>query len=189
MSEYFQLFVTEETINAATASRKGLLDVPTDEENPTLYQKSADESKWREMFEVKDTNLKPSKDDPKVAVFTVQYRVTEECPYEKNIGKVMTKFYYVHLDALKDPNHEERKRAMMNIGKLHSLIRGCGMDVAVDDNGRVPYHIYFNGEEGGEKPLVGVKFWGVVRAYKYKSRKTNEMVSDQDIDSFIPMEA
>ena len=183
----FQLFLTADTIAAANASRKGMLDVPTEDENPTVYRKSADETKWRELIVVKDTKLMPSKEDSNTAVFTVQYRVSDDCPYDKNKGKVLTKWYYLNMAAVKNKDHEEYKRANMVLGKLNGLIRGCSVDIEKDENDRVPYHIYFNGEDGGERPLVGKQFWGIIRDYKYKSRKTDEMVNDQDIDNFIPL--
>jgi hypothetical protein len=180
MDNNFMLFLDAATVSASMASRRGFLDIPTADENDTLYKRSDTDIKWREHFEVKDTKIAPKADDPKVAVITVQYRVTDEA-YPKNAKRVFTKNYYINTEAMRDANHPEYKKTMMNIGKLNSMIRACGVELEKDDNGRVGYHTYFN----DEKPLVGKRFWGVVRAYSYKNRN-DEIVDDQDIDNFIP---
>lgn len=189
----FKLFFKPETINQANASRRGLLDVPTEEQNPTLVLKGTNK-KWRELIEIKDTQVVPWESDPNVARITVQFRVTPECPYEPNKNRVLTKTYWLTVPAVTDPKHKDHKKAMMTVGKLNAMIRGAGLEIQVDENGQVPYHIYFNGDpenesglDMGDKPLIGKQVWGVIRDYTYES-ETKGVVNDQDVDNFIPLD-
>lgn len=179
MSDNFKLYLDAATVSASNASRRGLLDVPNETENDTLYKRSDTDMKWREHFEVKDTKIAPKADEPKVAIVTVQYRVTNE-GFPKNANRVFTKNYYINTEAMRDSSHPDYKKTMMNIGKLNNLIRATNVDLEKDDAGRVAFHVYFS----EDKPLVGKRFWGVVRAYTYKNRN-DEIVDDQDIDNFI----
>lgn len=177
----FHLFLDSQTITASNAARRGLLDVPTADENDTLFQRSETDKKWREHMEVKATKMAPWEKDPKIGIVTIQYKVTAE-HYKKNANRIVTKSYFINTTAINEgQTHADYKRTMMNIGKLNSLIRACGVELEKDDNGKVAYHDYFNGEE---KPLVGRRFWGIIRDYVWKNRN-DEMQPDQDIDGFV----
>jgi hypothetical protein len=178
----FHLFLDAQTLSASNAIKRGLLTIPTADENDTLFQRSETDKKWREHFEVKATDMKEWEQDKAVGIVTVQYKVTDE-HYPTNKNKIMTKSYFINSTAIKEgAGHKEYKRTMMNIGKLNALIRASGVELEKDDNGRVPYHNYFNGED---KPLIGKRFWGIVRDYTYKNRN-EEVVNDQDIDNYLP---
>lgn len=185
---YFTLYVDEKTLGEINSNSKGLFAVPLPDENDTLYEKSEAEKKWRELLEVRDTKLGPSKDDKNTVIFTVQYRAHEDGYEKPNKGRVLTKNYWVNMAAVKDPQHEEHKRSLIAMSRLTSLCKACGITLEKDETGQVPYHIYFNGAEGGEKPLVKKMFWGIIRAYQYTNRRTNELVDDQDVDKFIPLD-
>ena len=190
MINYHSLFIDETTLTAINSSRKGLLTVPTEEQNSTLYSKGDGTSKWREVFEVKDTKYVPAPNDPQnTGIFTVQYKVSDESPYEPNVGRVLTLTYWVTLAAIKDATHADHKKTVINLAKMSSLLRACGVEVVKDDSGRVAFADYFNGtEDEPTKALVGKTFIGVVRQYNYHSNKTNETETAQDIDNFIKLD-
>jgi hypothetical protein len=176
----YQLYLDAATVAAGDAQKKGLLDIPTKDENDTLYERGKDK-KWREHFVIKQVGMEPWADKPEVMKFTCQFRVLDDS-YEKNQNRVMTITYWVNTKALKNAQHEEYKRTMMAVGTLNAIIRASGMDIQKDDAGRVAYHEYFK----PDGPLTGVKFWGVVRDYWYVSKKHNEEVNVQEISSFLP---
>jgi len=181
----FHLFLDQQTLATSNAIKRGLLTIPNAEENDTLFQRSETDKKWREHFEVKATDMKEWEQDKKVAIVTVQYKVTDR-HYQTNKNKILTKSYFINSAAISEgAAHKDYKRTMMNIGKLNALVRAVGVELEKDDNGRVPYHNYFNGPPGEDKPLVGKHFWGIVRDYTYKNRN-DEVVNDQDIDNYLP---
>lgn len=180
MSDNYQLYLDAASVAAADANKRGLLDVPSTDENDTLYVRGENDKKWRELMEIKDTGMAPWEDRPEIMKVTVQYRVTEDA-YEKNARKVLTKTYWVNTKAVKDPAHKDFKRTMIALGNLNALVRAAGLTLEKDDDGRVAYHEYFS----GTKPLVGRRFWAVVRDYQYKNRD-GEIVPDQEITSFLP---
>jgi hypothetical protein len=188
-NEHFNMFIDEKTVTAINASNKGLLTVPTEEQNDTLYVKSDTEKKWRELVEVRDTKCGPSPEGTHT-IFTVQYRMHDDGYPQPNRGRIMTKSYWVNPAALKDAGHDEHKKSRMNMGKMLQLMKACEVELvkSVDpETGEEGYDMksLFNGIDG-DKPMVGKVFWGIIRDYVYQSRREGVgLVNDQDIDRFI----
>lgn len=186
-NEYFTVFIDEKTVADINASARNALSVPTEEQNDTLYIKSDTEKKWRELLEIRDTKVALS-EDKEDTIYTVQYRVSNDGYEQPNRGRVFTLSYWVSNAGLNNPGHESHKKAKMNMVKVVSLLKACGVTMVKNEDGKYPFHEYFNAMNG-EKVLVGKSFWGIIRDYQYISRKDNALTPGQDVDKFIKLDS
>ena len=165
------------TINTVSSSNRGLLKVPTHDENDTLVERNGGNKKWREHVTIKATGSEIWEKDKDIVIVKVQYAI-DEGYYPPNGRRIFTKSYFINGKAVKDTAHESNKRTVMTLGKLVALARVCG--VAVEASEGEKFDLLASFDDGS---MVGKSFWAVFRDYNYE--KDGQVKNDQDIDNFI----
>lgn len=177
------LFLTPETLDAASAALDTTLRAPKLEDNPTFRAGKADNlGVWAEAFVIRDTDYGKPK-TPKEGVDAVVAKVVLEVlgpadgGFTTNAGRVHYHLAYIDRTSLKDPKDRLHSMNMRRVGVLRSLFSAVGLDMSAG----ISTEDTLKGD-GLTKMLVGQRVQGIVRKYTYQGK--NGEVLACEIDGF-----
>jgi len=178
------LYLDDATVQELTEAADRNLAAPTFEENPTFKPGKEDGlGTWSELYSIRDAALaapKNGKQDGSELVFKCVLEVlgSKDGGFDKNAGKTQYLNVYIEKPVLLNKAAEGHQMAARRMGVINSMLGA----VNVPTTGGVDYGVWFNGKD---KPLVGQRAIGITRKYKYTNKKTDEVVTQTDIDGFL----